>query len=137
MTEAPADEPITVDGTGMLCVALLLHLRKHIDGRPPGTLVHVIATDPAAPLDLPAWCHLTGHAYLGLLAADNGEAPTYAVRLTARPAPTHPDAPWHAASPSSRARGNGERFRRGAVRGPSGWWRRWCGRRPCGPGALR
>lgn len=43
---------ITVDGTGLLCVTLLLRLRKQIEGAPPGTVVHVIATDPAAPLDL-------------------------------------------------------------------------------------
>ncbi|WNF01270.1 sulfurtransferase TusA family protein [Streptomyces luomodiensis] len=56
---------ITVDGTGLLRVTLLLRLRKQIDGAAPGTVVHVIATDPAAPLDLPAWCHMTGHACLG------------------------------------------------------------------------
>ncbi len=38
------------------------------DGLPPVTVVHVLANDPAAPLDLPAWCHLTGHDYLGLVA---------------------------------------------------------------------
>lgn len=54
----------TVDGTGLLCVTLLLRLRKEIDGAEPGTVVHVIATDPATPLDLPAWCHLTRHHYL-------------------------------------------------------------------------
>ncbi|WP_268256369.1 sulfurtransferase TusA family protein [Streptomyces tendae] len=26
-------------------------------GAPPGTVVHVVATDPAAPLDLPARTH--------------------------------------------------------------------------------
>ncbi|MEV0981162.1 sulfurtransferase TusA family protein [Streptomyces sp. NPDC049915] len=50
---------ITVDGAGLLCVTLLLRLRKEIDSAEPGTIVHVIATDLAAPLDLPAWCHMT------------------------------------------------------------------------------
>ncbi|MGW7308610.1 MULTISPECIES: sulfurtransferase TusA family protein [Streptomyces] len=60
MTETlapPAD--ITVDGTGLLCVILLLRLRARIDDAAAGTVVHVIATDPAAPLDLHAWCHMT------------------------------------------------------------------------------
>lgn len=65
MTSDPRPPGRTVDGTGLLCVTLLLRLRKEIEGAEPGTLVHVIATDPAAPLDLPAWCHLTGHQYLG------------------------------------------------------------------------
>jgi tRNA 2-thiouridine synthesizing protein A len=39
---------ITVDGTGLLCVTLLLRLRARIATAAPGTLVHVVATDPAA-----------------------------------------------------------------------------------------
>ena len=85
---------ITVDGTGLLCVALLLRLRKQIDGAEPGTVVHVIATDPAAPLDLPAWCHMTGHDYLGPV-PDPADRPVYALRLVADALATRPDAPWH------------------------------------------
>lgn len=61
----PGEADLIVDGTGLLCVTLLLRLRKPIGGAPPGTVVHVIATDPAAPPDLPAWCHMTGHTCLG------------------------------------------------------------------------
>lgn len=98
MTATPTaeDGPVVVDGTGMLCVTLLLHLRKRITHVPAGTTVHVIATDPAAPLDLPAWCHLTGHTYLGPVPDDTGRD-VYALRLAADPAPTRPDAPWHPA----------------------------------------
>ncbi|MFE6677768.1 sulfurtransferase TusA family protein [Streptomyces sp. NPDC057729] len=88
----PAD--ITVDGTGLLCVTLLLCLRRRIEKAPPGTVVHVIATDPAAPLDLPAWCHMVGHDYLGPVP---DERPVYALRLAADARPTLPDAPWHPA----------------------------------------
>ncbi|GLX49524.1 hypothetical protein Shyhy01_24740 [Streptomyces hygroscopicus subsp. hygroscopicus] len=90
--QTPAPD-ITVDGTGLLCVTLLLRLRGEIDGAEPGTVVHVIATDPAAPLDLPAWCHMTGHHYLGPVP---GQGPDrYALRLAAEPTPTRRDAPWH------------------------------------------
>ncbi|MEU0390691.1 sulfurtransferase TusA family protein [Streptomyces chartreusis] len=85
---------ITVDGTGLLCVTLLLRLRKEVDGAQPGTVVHVIATDPAAPLDLPAWCHMTGHHYLGPVPDPAGRL-VYALRLAADARPTRPDAPWH------------------------------------------
>ncbi|QUW85718.1 sulfurtransferase TusA family protein (plasmid) [Streptomyces mirabilis] len=90
--ETPASD-ITVDGTGLLCVTLLLRLRKEIDGAKPGTVVHVIATDPAAPLDLPAWCHMTGHHYLGPVPGD--ERPVYALRIAADARPTRASAPWH------------------------------------------
>ncbi|MEW1757455.1 sulfurtransferase TusA family protein [Streptomyces cyaneofuscatus] len=94
---APAAD-ITVDGAGLLCVTLLLKLRSRIEGAEPGTVVHVVATDPAAPLDLPAWCHMTGHHYLGPV--PGGDVPAYALRLTGTPQPTRPDAPWHSAEPS-------------------------------------
>ncbi|MFG2827309.1 sulfurtransferase TusA family protein [Streptomyces sp. NPDC048434] len=63
---------------------------------PPGTLVHVITTDPAASLDLPAWCHMTGHHYLGPV-IDGDYSSAYALRLAAGARPTRTDAPWHPA----------------------------------------
>ncbi|MFI6645343.1 sulfurtransferase TusA family protein [Streptomyces sp. NPDC050504] len=101
MSTPPPPRPgpaITVDGTGLLCVTLLLRLRAAIQDAGAGTLVHVVATDPAAPLDLPAWCHMTGHHYLGPVL---GERPVYALRLTAHPRTTRPDRPWHTADHGS------------------------------------
>ncbi|MEU7011596.1 sulfurtransferase TusA family protein [Streptomyces sp. NPDC046332] len=90
----PTVPDLVVDGTGLLCVTLLLRLRKEIDGAAPDTVVHVVATDPAAPLDLPAWCHMTGHDYLGPV-PDPAGRPVYALRLVADALVTRPDAPWH------------------------------------------
>ncbi|MET7641334.1 sulfurtransferase TusA family protein [Streptomyces sp. NPDC005438] len=89
----PPSADLTVDGTGLLCVTLLLRLRARIAEAPPGTVVHVITTDPAAWLDLPAWCHMTGHHYLGhtTLAGD----PVHTLRLSADARPTRDGAPWH------------------------------------------
>ncbi|MET9683354.1 sulfurtransferase TusA family protein [Streptomyces coeruleorubidus] len=88
-----ATADITVDGTGLLCVTLLMKLRARIDGAESGSVVHVIATDPAAPLDLPAWCHMTGHTYLGPV--PDPDRDVYALRLTGGALATRPDAPWH------------------------------------------
>lgn len=87
-------EPIVIDGGDRSCVTLLIELRARLATLPAGTRVHLYATDPAAPLDLAAWCHLTGHTYLGPLP---GPHPAYALRVTADPAATRPDAPWHPA----------------------------------------
>ncbi|MBP0455600.1 sulfurtransferase TusA family protein [Kitasatospora sp. RG8] len=121
MSAAPPRADLVVDGTGLLCVQLLLRLRTHIADAPAGTVVHIVTTDPAAPLDLPAWCHLTGHHYLGPVPAHQGhpaapgapgapeepgnqgdhgdsghtEAEVYALRLAAAATPTRPDRPWH------------------------------------------
>ena len=56
---------------------------------PAGTVIHLIAADLAASMDLPAWCHLTGHAYLGSIRA---ATPTYELRAAA-PFATDPASP--------------------------------------------
>ncbi|QFG20398.1 sulfurtransferase TusA family protein [Actinomadura sp. WMMB 499] len=86
-------EPVVIDGGDRACVRLLLELRGRLADLPAGTIVHLIATDPAAPIDIPAWCHLTGHAYLGPLDAP---APTYALRVAEDARPTAPESPWRA-----------------------------------------
>lgn len=88
-------QPLVIDGGDKSCVRLLLELRARIADLPPGTVIHLKATDPAAPIDLPAWCHLTGHAYLGPVPADT---PTYALRTAAAPTPTDPASPWRTAT---------------------------------------
>jgi tRNA 2-thiouridine synthesizing protein A len=83
--------PVVLDGGDRRCVLLLIELRRLIATLPPGAVVHLIAADPAAPLDLPAWCHLTGHAYLGPVP---GDRPTYAVEVTGDAKPTDAERPW-------------------------------------------
>ncbi|WP_432118991.1 hypothetical protein [Streptomyces sp. bgisy032] len=55
--------------------------------------MHVVATDPAAPLDPPAWCHLTGHHHLGPV--PGAGRPVHALRLAPGARATRPGAPWH------------------------------------------
>ena len=90
---AHRDPVVVIDGAGLLCVRLLLKLRGALAAVQPGTIVHVITTDPAAPLDLPAWCDLIGHDYLGQVPGTH--PPTHALRVTQAPRPTRPDRPWH------------------------------------------
>jgi tRNA 2-thiouridine synthesizing protein A len=86
--------PVVIDGGDRSCASLLLELRDHLADLPVGTLVHLIASDPAAPLDLAAWCHLTGHTYLGPVPPPYGDAPAYAIRAAPMPHATDPNSPW-------------------------------------------
>lgn len=56
------------------CGELVMQLRSRLNRLPPGSVLEVTALDPAAPLDLPAWCRLTGHR---LVVADH---PIYCIQ---------------------------------------------------------
>lgn len=51
----------TWDAGALSCGELLLQLRRKILPLPPGAILHVVARDPGAPLDLRAWSRVTGH----------------------------------------------------------------------------
>jgi tRNA 2-thiouridine synthesizing protein A len=57
-TEASADEMWDAGDLG--CGPLVLELRKRLRTM-PGRVLKVTALDPGAPIDLPAWCRLTGN----------------------------------------------------------------------------
>jgi tRNA 2-thiouridine synthesizing protein A len=90
-----ADPVHHLDGGDLGCARLLILLRDHAARLPAGAVVHLRTSDPIAPIDLPAWCRMTGHTYLGPVPTPG--RPTYAVQLTGRPVPTHSDRPWHTA----------------------------------------
>jgi tRNA 2-thiouridine synthesizing protein A len=92
----PRTDPVVIDGGDRSCVGLLLELRGQLAALPAGTLVHLLATDPTAPIDLAAWCHLTGHLYLGPLPA-TGDIPGYALQTADRARSTDPASPWRPA----------------------------------------
>lgn len=48
------------DAGDLGCGDLVIRLRFLLKEMQPGDVIRVHATDPGAPLDLPAWCRLTG-----------------------------------------------------------------------------
>ena len=57
-----ATAEVEYDAGDLSCGELLIELRRRMLRLRPGDVLAVRATDPAAPLDIPAWCHTTGHA---------------------------------------------------------------------------
>lgn len=90
MTEVEVE---VVDGGDRACGELLMVLAAHALGLVPGTRLRLIATDPAAVVDLPAWCHLTGHDYLGTGRQDD-DRPHYDLRTATNSRATDPARPW-------------------------------------------
>lgn len=69
---------LEIDASGLLCPLPVLRLRKKLEGLAAGAEVVLIATDPAAVIDVPHFCNQAGHVFLDATALDGG---TTAYRL--------------------------------------------------------
>lgn len=78
MTGLPEPD-LTVDCRSMRCPQPVIELARRIADVPAGGVVAVLADDPAAATDVPAWCRLRGHEYLGADDTESG-ASSYFVR---------------------------------------------------------
>ncbi|MEU6908215.1 aminotransferase class V-fold PLP-dependent enzyme [Streptomyces coeruleorubidus] len=72
------EDELVVDSLGKRCPIPVIELAKVIGDVPVGGLVRVLADDEAARLDIPAWCEMRGHEYVGEEPADRGSM--YVVR---------------------------------------------------------
>ena len=61
-----------LDATGLLCPLPVLKLRKHLKSMDIGTLITVLADDPAAAIDIPHFCNETGHKLVSKTDSENG-----------------------------------------------------------------
>jgi len=69
---------LRIDAVGKRCPLPVIELAKRIDAVEIGEEVALVADDPAAAADVPAWCRMRGHDYVG--ARPDGEATAYLVR---------------------------------------------------------
>jgi tRNA 2-thiouridine synthesizing protein A len=74
VVDEPADN---WDAGEMGCGELLLALKLRMRGLGPGNIIRVVARDPAAPEEMPAWCRLTGHTLV------HAAHPVYDIRCRA------------------------------------------------------
>nr|WP_269204462.1 sulfurtransferase TusA family protein [Motilibacter deserti] len=63
---------------GRRCPVPVIELARHVLDVPPGALIAVLADDEAARVDVPAWCRMRGHEYVGERPRERGAA--YVVR---------------------------------------------------------
>ncbi|MFI6015953.1 cysteine desulfurase/sulfurtransferase TusA family protein [Streptomyces sp. NPDC051243] len=75
---AVRDDVLVVDSLGKRCPIPVIELAKVIGEVPVGGIVRVLSDDEAARLDIPAWCEMRGHEYVGEEPAEQGTA--YLVR---------------------------------------------------------
>ncbi|MFD8286606.1 cysteine desulfurase/sulfurtransferase TusA family protein [Streptomyces lavendulae] len=81
VTVAPVADSLELDALGLRCPQPVIELARAIGRVPVGGTVTVLSDDEVARLDIPAWCAMRGHDYLGESPRPGGTA--YTVRRTA------------------------------------------------------
>jgi tRNA 2-thiouridine synthesizing protein A len=70
---------IELDCRGLPCPRPVIELAKRIGEVEIGDVLAVVADDPAAAYDVPAWCRMRGQEYAGADRAEDG-VPRYLVK---------------------------------------------------------
>jgi tRNA 2-thiouridine synthesizing protein A len=71
---------VEVDCRGQRCPQPVIELARASGGLPGGSLLALLATDPAAATDVPAWCRMRGHELVAATEAQDGVC-RYLIRL--------------------------------------------------------
>ena len=71
----PAEGPlVTIDALGRKCPIPIIMLAQRIGEVPIGSVIAVLADDPAAETDVPAWCMMKSHDHVGTQPLERGWA---------------------------------------------------------------
>jgi tRNA 2-thiouridine synthesizing protein A len=73
---APVDESplVTIDALGRKCPIPIIMLAQRINEVPIGAIIAVLADDPAAETDVPAWCMMKSHDHVHTQPLERGWA---------------------------------------------------------------
>jgi len=63
-----------VDARGQRCPLPVIELARRLADVPVGGVLRVLADDPAAAGDIPAWCRLRDQEFLGEVPVEDGPA---------------------------------------------------------------
>ncbi|MCI5038321.1 MULTISPECIES: sulfurtransferase TusA family protein [Donghicola] len=67
-----------IDAIGLLCPLPVLKARKRLKGMESGQVLRLVATDPAAVIDVPHFCFESGNELISQ--SDEGESQIYLIR---------------------------------------------------------
>lgn len=84
MTDPGAHPQVQVDARGLRCPLPVIRLAEALGGHPVGTEVRLLATDPAARTDIPAFCRMRDARLVSV--TEEPDHACYVVRLS----PTDP-----------------------------------------------
>lgn len=75
------DDALVIDALGKRCPIPIIELARHIGDIEVGETVAVLSDDDAARVDIPVWCRMKRHEYVGAEPAESGTV--YRVRRLA------------------------------------------------------
>jgi tRNA 2-thiouridine synthesizing protein A len=81
VTPGPPEPAEILDCRGQRCPLPVIALARRLYEAPVGSVLRVLADDPATAVDIPAWCRLRSQEYLGTSTMDG--LPAYDVRRSA------------------------------------------------------
>jgi tRNA 2-thiouridine synthesizing protein A len=85
MTADGRDVPELLDARGLYCPEPVLRIAKAMRGIAPCAILTVLATDPAAAIDIPYYCH---HAGLEIISMERADAVlTFRIQKPKEPRP--------------------------------------------------
>jgi cysteine desulfurase len=67
-------ERVTVDCVGEVCPMPVIRLAKAVDQAQNGTVIEVLSDDEGAKVDIPVWCRMKQHIFVGQEDRDRGWA---------------------------------------------------------------
>lgn len=65
--QGPAE---VLDCLGQRCPLPVIALARRLPALDVGAVLRVLADDPAAAVDIPAWCRMRGHDFVGAVSVD-------------------------------------------------------------------
>jgi tRNA 2-thiouridine synthesizing protein A len=71
---APEGPLVTIDALGRKCPIPIIMLAQRINEVPIGAIIAVLADDPAAETDVPAWCMMKSHDHVHTQPLERGWA---------------------------------------------------------------
>ncbi|MGN6679872.1 MAG: sulfurtransferase TusA family protein [Streptosporangiaceae bacterium] len=76
-----AEQPaLSIDAIGRKCPLPIIMLAERIGEVAVGQVVQVLADDPAAKTDVPAWCGLKSHDFVGIADLPDGAGWAFHIR---------------------------------------------------------
>lgn len=73
-------DPIVLDCLGEFCPMPVIRLNRLVGTSDPGTQIRVLSDDPGSKVDIPVWCRMKGHEFIGR-ADHEGGGWTFDVRV--------------------------------------------------------